>query len=179
MCLKYCAMFWSPQLQGDRHTGESPQEGHKDDEGTGAVLLWGKAERAATVQPKSPQGDLVSTRKYPQRWCSEDRNKLVRGSEAISTNWNKEVSIEHLEIHFYSEGDWALVKVAQELCDLPPLRYSWSWATLSRKPFLRRHLDQMTSRGLYQPHSFCESVICVDVEDSYSYFRKQNENVYI
>lgn len=39
MCLKYCAMFWSPQLQGDRHTGESPQEGHKDDEGTGAVLL--------------------------------------------------------------------------------------------------------------------------------------------
>lgn len=122
MCLKYYAMFWSPQLKGDRYTGESPQEGHKDDEGIGAVLLWGKAQRAGAVQPKSPQGDL-STHKYPQRWCSEDRARLVRGSKAISTNWNTEVSIEHQETHFYSEGDWAPVEVAQELCDLPPL---WS-----------------------------------------------------
>jgi len=32
-------------------TGESPAEGHEDDEGTGASLLGGKAEGAGLVQP--------------------------------------------------------------------------------------------------------------------------------
>ena len=32
-------------------TGESPEEGYKDDEGTGASLLWGEAEGAGLVQP--------------------------------------------------------------------------------------------------------------------------------
>jgi len=32
-------------------TGESPAEGYKDDEGTGASLLRGEAEGAGLVQP--------------------------------------------------------------------------------------------------------------------------------
>jgi len=44
------------------HTGQSPMKGHKDDEGTGASLLWGKAEGAEAVQPgeDKAQGDLIN-----------------------------------------------------------------------------------------------------------------------
>jgi len=35
-----------------RATGESPAEAYEDDEGTGASLLWGKAEGAGLVQPE-------------------------------------------------------------------------------------------------------------------------------
>ena len=39
--------------------GESPAKGHKDDEGTGASLLSGKAERAGTVQPGEGSGGIL------------------------------------------------------------------------------------------------------------------------
>lgn len=37
-----------PVQDRHRHTRESAVKGHKDDEGTGAPLLGGKAEKAAT-----------------------------------------------------------------------------------------------------------------------------------
>ena len=33
---------------------------HKDDKGTGASLLWGKAERAGTVQPGEEKAERAS-----------------------------------------------------------------------------------------------------------------------
>lgn len=48
-----------------RHSGESPKS-HKDNEGTGHFLLWGKAERAGPVQPgdKMTQGDPINVCKF-------------------------------------------------------------------------------------------------------------------
>ena len=38
-------------------TGESPAQGYKDDEGTGASLLWGEAEGAGLVQPEEEKAE--------------------------------------------------------------------------------------------------------------------------
>ena len=40
---------------GGSSTGESPEEGYEDEEGTGASLLRGKAEGAGLVQPEEEQ----------------------------------------------------------------------------------------------------------------------------
>ena len=38
-------------------TGESPVEGYEGHEGTGASLLWGKAEEAGLVQPEAEKAE--------------------------------------------------------------------------------------------------------------------------
>jgi len=47
--LEYSVQFWAPQFKEDE---ESPAEGYKDDEGTGASSLRGEAEGAGLVQPE-------------------------------------------------------------------------------------------------------------------------------
>lgn len=48
------------------HSGQSPTEVHKDDEGPGAPLLRAEARRAGTAQPgeEEAQGDLIDVCKY-------------------------------------------------------------------------------------------------------------------
>jgi len=44
-----CPVLGSPLPERWGATGESPAEGYKGDEGTGASLLWGEAEGAGLV----------------------------------------------------------------------------------------------------------------------------------
>ncbi|PKU33650.1 rna-directed dna polymerase from mobile element jockey-like [Limosa lapponica baueri] len=37
--LEYCVQFWDPAVEGQGITGDSPEEGYKDDQGTGAPFL--------------------------------------------------------------------------------------------------------------------------------------------
>jgi len=79
-------------VQGkNRHTGESLMKGHKDDEGTGTCVLWGKAERAGTVQPgeEKAQEGLINVCKCLKGECKEDGARLwcpVTGPEAMRAN---------------------------------------------------------------------------------------------
>lgn len=58
-----------PERHG--HTRKSPPQGHQDEQGTGAPLLWEKAERAGTVQAgkEEAQGDFFNIYKYLKRGC--------------------------------------------------------------------------------------------------------------
>jgi len=47
-----CPVLGSLAQERSELTGESPEKGHKDDEGTGESLLQGKAEEAGTAQPR-------------------------------------------------------------------------------------------------------------------------------
>ena len=55
--------FWnqfcliSSHFDMSQATGESPVEGYEDDEGTGASVLWGKAEGAGLVQPEEEKAE--------------------------------------------------------------------------------------------------------------------------
>ncbi|PKU46764.1 hypothetical protein llap_2923 [Limosa lapponica baueri] len=50
-CIKKSVASRSSVQDRQGTTGESPVEGHKDDQGSGAPLLWGKAERPGSVLP--------------------------------------------------------------------------------------------------------------------------------
>ena len=50
--LEYCVQVWSPQHRKDvEFFGESPEEGHKDDQRAGAPPLERQAEGAEPIQP--------------------------------------------------------------------------------------------------------------------------------
>ena len=65
-----------PERQG--LTGESPAKGREGEEGTGASLLRGEAERAGTVQPgaEQAQGHLIGVCKYLEGRCRGDGARL-------------------------------------------------------------------------------------------------------
>lgn len=91
--LELCAQFWTSQYKRYGHTGEHPVKGQEGEEGTGASLLSGKAERAGAVQPGEvkAQGDLPNAWRYWKGGCQMDRARLLSvvplpGPQAVGTN---------------------------------------------------------------------------------------------
>ena len=69
---------WAPQYKRRRPPGESLMKGHEDDWRTEAPRMWGKAERAGTVQPaeETAQGDPTDVYEGLKGGCKEDRARL-------------------------------------------------------------------------------------------------------
>ena len=142
--------------------GDSPGKGHKDHEGTGASDIWRAAERAQTVYPgeEKAQGDLFNIRKYLKAGCKEDRARLflVVPSDSTRSSGHK---LKHrrlcMNIRNHCEGDSTLAQVAQDSCgvsipgDTEKLSGHGPGQPALCGPASAGGLDQMTSRGLFQP----------------------------
>lgn len=60
------------------HAGKSSTDCHQNDEGPGAPLLWGEAEKAGPVQPgEEAQRDLISIHKYLKRGCKQGTARVL------------------------------------------------------------------------------------------------------
>lgn len=79
--------------------------------------------------------------------------------EAVDRIWNTGNPPRYWAMLFPCESDWALAEVVKfpslEIVQRHP---DMILATGCRWPCLRRGLDQVTSRGLFQPQSFSDSV---------------------
>ncbi|PKU38718.1 rna-directed dna polymerase from mobile element jockey- hypothetical protein [Limosa lapponica baueri] len=93
--------------------------------------------------------------------------------ETISRHMKDQKIIRNSQHHF-SKGKSCLINLLDfydektmlvregKAVDIVYLDFNKSWATGSRWPFLSKDVDQMTSRGPFQPHPFCE--ICDSVK---------------
>lgn len=108
-------------IQGSHgHTQESAAKGHKGEKGSGASLLWGKAERAGTVRPEEEQAQGGLTLEKEMRagyfpWYPE------AGPEAVCVTWNTGDSAwKHQETIFHCECDWSDTGGLKKLRNLHP-----------------------------------------------------------
>lgn len=151
---------------GHWHTGEGPAKGYND-EGIEISLLWGTADKSESAQAweEKAQGDVISVCKYQKGGCKEDRARhfpVVPGSEAKGTNWNAGASVWTSRHTLLLWGSSTVTGCPERLWSFPP------WKTLKNHldmvlgttwPCLNKGLDQMTSRGPFQSHLFCDSMI--------------------
>lgn len=128
-----------------------PIKGYWNDEGIGALLLWGKAEGTGPVQPweEKAQEDRINVSKYlkgrmPRGWgptlLSDAQQQNKR--QLVQTG-TQEVLSEHEE-KLYCESYWALVQVAQGgyVVSFKYSKAAWteSWVMCSECPCLSREV---------------------------------------
>ena len=144
--------------QGHGHTGERPVKGYWNGERTEASLLWGKAERAGTAQPREEKAlvFLINMYKYPRggckttvpdcsQWCSEIRQAAVGTNTEGCTNIRKP---------FYTvwvmERWHRLPREAEESSSLEISKATstWAWATCSGWSWSSRGWSRWLLRSL-------------------------------
>ncbi|PKU46971.1 mam domain-containing protein 2 [Limosa lapponica baueri] len=115
-----CAQFWTRQHEKHRHTGESPANGHEDDEG----ISCEKCLTGGTVQTgqEKAQGDPSHVYKHLKGERKEDRARLFPVVPSDRTKGNRHKSkhrsfILNIRKQFcHCEGDQALAQATQEGC---------------------------------------------------------------
>ena len=105
-------------------TGESPVEGYEDCEGTGASLLWGKAEGAGLCQPEEEKAERGPNKclQISEGWVSVGWGQTLFSGAQWQDKWQwaqteaEEVPSEDEEELLPSEGYRTLEQAAQGGC---------------------------------------------------------------
>lgn len=158
--------------------------------GTGASVLWGKAERAGTVQrgKEKAQEHLMKVHNYLEGRCKEDRPRLFPVVPRVRTRgnghkWKHRMFPLNVRQRFWLfEGDWLLSATAQRGCDslsLEILQGTWTLSQRkgSRWPCLGYREDQITSRDPFHPSSLCEPVMFLNFNNEKKNLNPKNGGV--
>lgn len=150
-----------------RHTGENQVKGHKDNEGTGASLLWANAESwdfSACRRLRVNSSMCSNTWRSVAKRIEPGSFQGCPGPELFCTNWNTGSSIWTSVITFSLRGWLSTGTGCPEWWrSLHPWSYSkaaWteSWAVCCSHAWPGR-LDQMTSRGVIQFQMFRDLLV--------------------
>lgn len=159
----------SPVLKRNRHTGGSPTKGHEDDEVTGASLMWGEAERAGTIQPgeEKAQWECCQFVEIPEGRVLTGQSRAVLSGAQWQDRHQAKPEIQEMmfllniqkHFFFHCRGGRVLAQVSLGGCVVsilagiqnPPGHGPGQWALGG--PSWAGVLDQVTSKGLFPPHS--------------------------
>lgn len=143
MILPFCSavevtpVVRSPQCKRDKI--ESPAKGCEDIKGSGAPLLWGKAERVWTSYSgeEMAQRNVANVSQYLKGDCKENWAQLFSvvptDRTGSNTNWNTRSAIWTWKNTFHMKVTEPLAQLLVESVGSPPCRspkttWVWAWA---------------------------------------------------